>query len=90
MTDIPKKESWLWENKEALGAVEEGLADIDEGRIHDIDKEIQMDISAEISKLDTLSIERSFQQAERGELEDIPLKYITPCEDAEGVLPNGR
>jgi len=33
---IPPEERWLWENPEALAAVQEGLADAAAGRVEDI------------------------------------------------------
>ena len=71
MVDIPRREMWLWENKEALEAVQEGIADLDEGRMHEMNSEA-------INR-----IERSFRQAERGELKEIPPEFLEFDEDEE-------
>lgn len=78
--DIPERERWIWENPKALKDVQEGIADLDSGRVHVMDKEIQEDIQSE-TVADRIG--RAFNQAETGETTEIPVKYIEFDEDEE-------
>ena len=35
-TEIPLREQWLWKNPEALAAVQQGIKDAGEGKLHDL------------------------------------------------------
>lgn len=51
MVDIPRRELWLWENKEKMAEVESGFHDVAMGKIFPIGNDIQAEIDAEISRM---------------------------------------